>query len=214
DLARERPDVAARLLLRSLAMISGRLRATHKLISENAPWVRELHRQAYEDPGTGLWAKSFLDEELPRRLVTPTALVLVKPDRFKVLVDSRGHAAGDEAMARIAAVLQSAVRALGRGWAIRVRGNETAIVAPLCPRETAAELARSVAEGIADLEPVPAICGAPFFPFSAAIVHAVWPLDEKDWGVLFSRSQGALMAAWGAGGARVVSVSMAGGESA
>jgi len=204
DLARERPDASARLLLRSLAMISGRLRATHKLISENAPWVRELHRQAYEDPGTGLWSKAFLDEELPRYLVSPTSLVMIKPDRFKILVDSRGHAAGDEAMARIAAVLQSSVRALGKGWAVRVRSNETAVVAPGCSRETAQELARSLADRISELEPVPASRGAPFFMFSASVVYAVWPQDGEDWKELLLRSQDAMMAVWGAGGSRVV----------
>ena len=211
DLARERPDAAARLLLRSLAMISGRLRATHKLISENTPWVRELHRQAYEDPGTGLWSKAFLDEEFPRYILSPTALVLIKPDRFKILVDSRGHAAGDEAMNRIAAVLQSAVRALGKGWAIRVRSNETAIAAPGCTRELAEELARSLADRISELEPVPASHGAPFFMFSATVVHTVWPQDGEDWKELFLRSQEALMAAWGAGGDRVVPVPAARG---
>ncbi len=211
DLARERPDAAARLLLRSLAMISGRLRATHKLISENAPWVRELHRQAYEDPGTGLWSKAFVDEELPRYLVSPTSLVMIKPDRFKVLVDSRGHAAGDEAMARIAGVLQSSVRALGRGWAVRVRSNETAVIAPGCGREVAEELARSIGEKIADLEPVPASRGTPFFMFSASVAYSVWPADGEDWKELFVRSQDALMAAWGEGGARVVPVAPASG---
>ncbi len=206
DLARERPDAAARLLLRSLAMISGRLRATHKLISENAPWVRELHRQAYEDPGTGLWSKAFLDEELPRYLVSPTSLVMIKPDRFKVLVDSRGHAAGDEAMARIAGVLQSSVRALGKGWAVRVRSNETAVVAPGCPRETAQELALSLSDRISELEPVPASRGAPFFMFSATVVHAVWPQDGEDWKELFLCAQETLMTAWGAGGGPVVPV--------
>ena len=211
DLARERPDAAARLLLRSLAMISGRLRATHKLISENAPWVRELHRQAYEDPGTGLWSKAFVDEELPRYLVSPTALIMIKPDRFKILVDSRGHAAGDEAMSRIATVLQSSVRALGKGWAVRVRSNETAVIAPGCGRGVAEELARSIAEKVADLEPVPAARGAPFFMFSATAAYSVWPEDGEDWKDLFCRSQDALMTAWGEGGARIIPVPPASG---
>lgn len=206
DLARERPDAAARLLLRSLAMISGRLRSTNRLISENSPWVRELHRQAYEDSGTGLWSKAFLDEELPQSLVSPTSLVLLKPDRFKTLVDSRGHAAGDEAMIRIAAVLQSTVRALGRGWAIRVRSNETAVVAPKCPRETAEELARTIADKISELEPAPASGGAPFFMFSATVAYAVWPQDGEDWKELFVRTQETLMSGWGSGGARVIAV--------
>ena len=64
DLANEKPDASARILLRSLSMISSRLRSTQRLISENSPWVRELRRQIYTDPGTGLWSRAFLDEEL------------------------------------------------------------------------------------------------------------------------------------------------------
>ncbi len=204
DLARERPDAAARLLLRCLAMISGRLRSTNRLISENAPWVRELHRQAYEDPGTGLWSKAFVEEEFPQSLVAPAALILLKPDRFKTLVDSRGHAAGDAAMIRIAGVLQSAVRQIGRGWAVRIRSNETAVIVPECPRETAVELASLVAERIAGLDSLPASEGAPFFPFSASVVYSIWPVDGEDWKGLFAKTQESLLEAWGAGGSRVL----------
>ena len=123
DLAKEKPDAASRILLRSLSMISSRLRSTQRLISENSPWVRELRRQIYTDPGTGLWSRAFLDEELHRNLERPTAVVMVKPDRFKELNDAHGHSAGDEAMALLSGILVGETERLGRGWALRLRSN-------------------------------------------------------------------------------------------
>ncbi len=203
SLVLERPDVSARLKLRSLAMLASRLRSTNKLISENAPWVRELRRRAYEDPGTGLWSRAFLDEEVSRTLKAPTALVLLKPDRFKLLVDERGHAAGDEAMARIAAVLKDLVRRLGRGWAIRVRSNETALVVPRCPEADAEDLARTVHREIAAIDPFPAEDGFSGFDFSVCTVYAVWPDDGPLWPDLFAQTYEFLLAEVKAGGDRV-----------
>ena len=55
DLVRERPDVSARILLRTVAMISSRVRSTQALISENAPWVRELVITSYSIHYTKLY---------------------------------------------------------------------------------------------------------------------------------------------------------------
>ena len=62
DLVAEKPETAARVLLRMVAMISSRVRSTQALISNNAPWVRVLRRQMYTDAATGLWSRSFLDD--------------------------------------------------------------------------------------------------------------------------------------------------------
>ncbi|GAB1482665.1 hypothetical protein MASR2M78_14810 [Treponema sp.] len=170
-LALERPDSIARILLRSLAMIASRLRSTQTLISENSPWVRELRRRSLEDPGTGLWNKAFLEEEVSRSLEAPFALIVLKPDRFKILVDSRGHAAGDEAMIRIAAVLKSVVRHLGRGWAIRIKSNELAVAIPKCSADEAKAAAQQLIDGITPCRwflPVPI-----FPPFLLAQVQAM-----------------------------------------
>ncbi len=203
-LAREKPGVVSRILLHSLSMISSRLRSTQRLISENSPWVRELRRQIYTDPGTGLWTRAFLDEEVARSLAKPTAVVMVKPDRFKEFVDEHGHAAGDEAMVRIAGVLSAETDRLGRGWAIRLRSNETAVVAPGCDDAAAAELARRIARRVSGIR-----IGAPGragFAFTCSMALAEWPADGEDWKKLVEAASSALIKAWGEGGARLYTV--------
>ena len=204
DLAREKPDTTARILLRSLSMISSRLRSTHRLISENAPWVRELRRQIYTDPGTGLWSRAFLDEELPRLIEAPTAVVLLKPDRFKELNDAHGHAAGDEAMELVAGLLVAQTERLGRGWALRLRSNETALIIPKSSYEEATAVARRLAVGIGGIEP-PAAAGLGF-SFTASLAIALWPDDCAEWKRLVDDAYGVLTKAWRDGGSRIYRV--------
>lgn len=201
DLALERPDASARIFLRSLSMISSRLRSTQRLISENSPWIRELRRQIYTDPATGLWSRAFLDEEVPRNLEEPTSVVMLKPDRFKELVDSRGHGAGDEAMALIAGILVGRTEALGRGWAIRLRSNETAVVLPACGAEEATAAARELAAEVGRMEPESA--RGSLFRFTASLSLAVWPADGGDFKRLVEDAYGLLTRAWKDGGNRL-----------
>ncbi len=196
DLAIERPATAARLLLRSLAMIASRLRSTQVLISANSPWVRELRRRSMEDPGTGLWNRVYLDEEAVRFGSEPYALILLKPDRFKELVDSRGHAAGDEAMIRITAVLKSAVRRFGRGFAARLKSNETAVFLPYATAAEAEAVALRLAAGIAALAPVAGTGELPPFAFSASVVFVARPAAGPAWAPCFEAAYAGLLAAW------------------
>lgn len=209
DLVAERPDASARLLLRSITMISSRLRSVQKLISENAPWVRELRRQSHTDANTGLATRSYFDEELAKRLEDPTLLLLIKPDRFKELVDERGHAAGDAAMSAIAALLIGTIRELGRGHAIRIKSNETALVVPRCGKEEARELARRISLGFATLDAGP--CCAGFHP-SPSLALGFWPEHGKDPSRLFDAVYGLLQRAWRDGGNRAYSMRTAAGK--
>jgi diguanylate cyclase (GGDEF)-like protein len=181
-------------------MISSRLRSTQRLISENSPWVRELRRQIYTDPSTGLWSRAFLDEEVPRSLESPTSIVLVKPDRFKELNDAHGHQAGDQAMSLLSGALVAEAESLGRGWAIRMRSNETAVVIPRCGAEEAAATAARLSASIAAIE-VPAAAGTGF-SFTSSIAIAVWPEDGEDWKRLVEDAYGLLTRTWRSGGAR------------
>jgi diguanylate cyclase (GGDEF)-like protein len=201
ELANEKPDAAARILLRSLSMISSRLRSTQKLISDNSPWVRELRRQIYTDAATGLWSRAFLDEELHRNIERPTAVVMVKPDRFKELNDAHGHSAGDEAMAVLSGILVQETERLGRGWALRLRSNETAVVLPGCPAEEATAAARRLAAAVETME-VPVAKGTGF-SFTASMALAIWPEDGEDWKRLVEDSYGLLTRAWKDGGSRL-----------
>ncbi|MDR0387098.1 MAG: cyclic nucleotide-binding domain-containing protein [Treponema sp.] len=204
DLASEDPRAVSRLLINSILMMNSRIKQNRKFIVENLPGMQELRRRSYEDPGTGLLKQAFLDDELNSILEDPTTLFMMKPDRFKILVDTRGHTAGDEAMVRIAAVLKNAARRRGVGWPLRFKSNETGLVLPRMDGVRAEEAARELAGTIAALDPVPAQNGHPAFNFSVTVSWAVWPGDEPDWETLFQNNYALLLSTWRAGGNRII----------
>ena len=207
DFAREMPRVVARIFLNSAAMVTARIKSTRKLSMENMPWVMELHRKAYEDPGTGLWKRTFIDDEINRILKDPVALILLKPDRFKILVDTLGHDAGDKAMIQIAAILKTIPRRLGRGWALRFTGNETGLFINKCGAEQAESLAQFLFEKLAALPPVSldSTHGQNSdFRFSGSVAWGIWPLDNEHWPSFFDGTYKLLMDTWKAGGNRIV----------
>lgn len=205
DLSREKPDTVARLLLRSLVMVSSRLRSTHKLISENAPWIRELKRQIYTDPTTGLLSKAFLDEEVAKLASPPCAVIMMKPDRFKELNDAHGHKAGDEAMAMISDILIAQTSAMGRGWAIRLKSNETALVIPACGEREAQAALAEIARSLSRLE-MSRIYRGCLFRFTGSFSLGLWPNDEEDFKRLLEKASALLWRAWREGGDRAYRV--------
>jgi len=210
SLAQERPDVSARLLLRSVSMISSRIRSTQLLISENAPWVRELRKQMYSDAATGLWNRSFLDEELPRKLirVTPVLLIFIKPDKFKDLCDTWGHGAGDLAMLHIAEILKSVANDYS-GWAIRLKSNETALVLPKCPVESHYLILRRIRDSMAAirLQDMPDSANTALsigdFRFTTSMCYSIWPKNGPGLKLFIEKTYATLMSAWRDGGNRV-----------
>ncbi|MFP3090839.1 diguanylate cyclase [Treponema sp. TIM-1] len=197
------PHVASKIYLNAIRMITTRIKATQRIIMENMSWVQELHRLAYEDPGTGLWKQSFLSNEINQILEVPTALIMLKPDRFKILVDSRGHTVGDEAMIRIAKILKNITRKQGRGWPLRFKSNETGVLIPQCPVSQAKIIAREIQRAVASLESVPAQDNYPAFNFTATISWGMWPEDHTDWDVLLGGIYALLLDTWRAGGNRL-----------
>jgi diguanylate cyclase (GGDEF)-like protein len=203
NFTRSEPHIASKIYLNAIRMITSRIKATQKIIMENMSWVQELHRLAYEDPGTGLWKQSFLSSEINQILEVPTALIMVKPDRFKILVDSRGHTVGDEAMIRLARILKNTTRRLGRGWPLRFKSNETGVLIPQCPASQAEVIAREIQAAVASLEPVPAQDNYPAFNFTATMSWGMWPEDHGDWDILLGGVYALLLDTWRAGGNRL-----------
>jgi diguanylate cyclase (GGDEF)-like protein len=201
--ALEEPHVLCRILLNSIVMMTSRIKSTHKLYVENMSWVQDLDRRAYEDPGTGLWKQSFLTDKINSILEDPMALIMLKPDRFKILVDSRGHGAGDEAMVKISMVLKNIARRMGRGWPLRFKSNEVGIVLNKCDVQKAEKIAKELLVSIAALKPVPAQKDIPAFSFSATLCYSVWPSDDASWDNLFQQTYSLLLDTWKAGGNRV-----------
>ncbi len=86
-------------------------------ISDQKSLERELERRAFRDPLTGLPNRDlFLDRlrqtlaEARRSKETDFAIVFVDLDRFKVVNDSLGHAAGDQLLIQIGRRLEGALR--------------------------------------------------------------------------------------------------------
>ncbi len=131
DVLGQYPDISARILHEVMAAIAGRIRGTNRLISEKSQWVDDLKQQLYYDKLTGLYNRTFLDEEFPRQLDDyglVSSLVMIKPDNFKAINDRCGHEAGDRALKLIAYAVRSQIR--DADIAVRFRGDEFALILP------------------------------------------------------------------------------------
>jgi diguanylate cyclase (GGDEF)-like protein len=204
SLALEEPRTICSIYLNAIVMMTARIKSTRKLIMEDMSWVQELHRRAYEDSSTGLWKQILINDEIVGVLNDPAAIIMLKPDRFKILVDSRGHSAGDEAMIKIAMILKNIVRLTGYGWALRFKSNEVGLIINNCDGVQAEKIAKILFESISTLEPVPAEGDIPEFKFSGTISWSVWPQDGAEWSELFQNNYASLMDAWRSGGERII----------
>ena len=96
--------------------------------------VSALEDAARTDPLTGLRNRRALREEFNRELARadrtrrPLALVVLDIDHFKLYNDAYGHLAGDEALQRVATILEEITRSIE--IAARIGGEEFAIIAP------------------------------------------------------------------------------------
>lgn len=106
----------------------------------NAHLVDRLRAQATIDPLTGCQNRRGFDERLAlefaraQRYGRPLCLILFDLDHFKLLNDTYGHEAGDDALRRIGRLLRRSFRTADD--ACRYGGEEFAL---LCPETTKAE---------------------------------------------------------------------------
>jgi diguanylate cyclase (GGDEF)-like protein len=130
-----------------------------------AEQFEQMRFLADHDPLTNLLnRRSFvqhLDAEVSRsrRYNRPLALVILDLDDLKTVNDTQGHAAGDEALQRVADALRATIRHGDN--AFRIGGDEFAVILA----EAVAEEASAAAQRIADELPLRAsfgvaVCGA------------------------------------------------------
>jgi diguanylate cyclase (GGDEF)-like protein len=149
-IARERIGLAAAVLLLSFAVSSARL-----LVTQNRLVVAKdaLRREASHDGLTGLWNHKAILEILARELLraerdcAPVGLIMADVDNFKVINDTRGHAAGDLVLRIISSAMAAVVRPYDSVG--RYGGEEFLIVAPGCGLAETWELAERVRSHIA-----------------------------------------------------------------
>ncbi|WJW75478.1 EAL domain-containing protein [Thiohalobacter sp. IOR34] len=89
---------------------------TARDISEQKAFQQQLAYQAEHDSLTGLFNRHYFQQELERtvarvaRSATECALFYIDLDQFKYINDTLGHAAGDQLLMEISALLRSHVR--------------------------------------------------------------------------------------------------------
>ncbi len=137
----------------------------------------QLDRLTFEDALTGLANRSALDHLLPELLSEPhegaAALVFIDLDDFKLVNDTRGHAAGDELIVALAQRLRGALR--NGDIACRFGGDEFVLWLPLPGRTDAVELATAITRRLLDELAQPVLLGGGMVRITAcagvALVH-------------------------------------------
>ncbi|QJU60570.1 EAL domain-containing protein [Sphingomonas sp. AP4-R1] len=101
-------------------------------LTEERAAQRQIEHMARHDPLTDLPNRALLDERLQHAIALanrekqPLALLALDLDRFKAVNDIFGHAAGDQVLCRVAAILRDSVRATDT--IARIGGDEFTIL--------------------------------------------------------------------------------------
>jgi two-component system cell cycle response regulator len=166
--------------------------------------LEELARLARRDPLTGLPNRRALEEELARaaararRAGAPLSAVVLDVDRFKLVNDRHGHAAGDAVLAAIAA---RAAAALRTGDLIaRIGGEEFAVLLPGAELAQAGEAAERIRARVA-AEPI--ATGGVALEVTVSLGCAVLLPDDADGRALLARADARLYEAKSSGRNRV-----------
>jgi len=154
-----RPDVVLPLLMAVFGILLAALLGALVLIWSRNERMRELQRQASQDPLTGLKNRRRFEEDLraelarSRRNGTTGALLTLDLDNFKQVNDTLGHPVGDRVIGEIAGVLGGRTRETD--VLARIGGDEFAIVLPDCDGEEAQHVGETIAAAVREHAPQP-----------------------------------------------------------
>ena len=115
--------------------LAGTLSFAAAIALKNAELVEQLHSAATTDELTGLYNRRALEERLAAEISRSlrhqlhTSVLLLDLDRFKIINDTMGHAAGDRLLVLVANVLRQQARALDVVG--RLGGDEFLVVLPM-----------------------------------------------------------------------------------
>ncbi len=126
------------------------------LVKENKRLFEEIQRLAVTDSLTGLFNRHKLQDSLEteveraKRYSRPLSIIMIDMDKLKVINDTFGHAAGDEALKLVARSIQCSIRKVDLGT--RFGGDEFVVLLPEADREEAAAVAKRIREAILGVE--------------------------------------------------------------
>ncbi|HDR46335.1 MAG TPA: GGDEF and EAL domain-containing protein [Geoalkalibacter subterraneus] len=172
-------------------------------ISRRKMAEKEILRQAYTDPLTGLPNRILLDDRLhqslaqARRQKAMVAVLVIDCDSFKDVNDSLGHAAGDWFLRHIARRMEAELR---RGDTIaRIGGDEfVAVFSPLKGTEDAVVLAGKLLDVLSS----PVTWDKREIPCAVSMGMALFPQDGEDPQTLLHHADIAMYQAKKRGGRR------------
>jgi diguanylate cyclase (GGDEF)-like protein len=124
-----------------LADVSEATRAVETSL-DTARQMHELRLTATTDPLTGLTNRRGLEEAMAKLAGDRGALIYADLDKFKVLNDSLGHPAGDDALRHFAGIIRKHIRATDTP--ARIGGEEFALWLPGATVSLGAEIAERI----------------------------------------------------------------------
>jgi diguanylate cyclase (GGDEF)-like protein len=152
-----RPDISLPLLLAVIGIALAALLGALILVWSRNERMRELEREADQDPLTGLKNRRRFEEDLKmamargRREGTTGAVLMLDLDHFKQVNDTHGHPAGDQLIREVADVLRE--RSRESDVLARLGGDEFAIVLPRCDLAEAHVVGEAIAAAIRAHQP-------------------------------------------------------------
>ena len=170
--------------------IQQRVRDLIRRASPHAWRAREYRlreEEATRDRLTGLANRRALEGAMHRVGLLRGAYVLADVDRFKVLNDTLGHAAGDAALLHVAGLLKRQLR--GRDLAARIGGEEFVLWLPDVSYEEALAVAERVRDALETSEW--SWKGTPWL-LTASFGVAHWPESSRHVDNLFAQADASL----------------------
>lgn len=136
--------------------LAGTLAYAAAIALKNAQLIEQLQNAASTDPLTGLSNRRAMEGRLQAELSRTerhqirTSVVMLDVDRFKLVNDSLGHAAGDRLLVELSRVLKQQCRTLDAVG--RMGGDEFLIILPMTTVEEAQVFAGRVQRAVARME--------------------------------------------------------------
>jgi len=142
--------------------------------------ARKFEHQAYHDALTGLANRITFDNQLQlginkiNRYGGQISVLFLDLDRFKVINDTLGHAAGDQLLIEIAKRLSTRLRE--SDTIARLGGDEFAILLPEIGSDMAADVANKLTEAVSQ----PLLINGKRLQLTTSIGISVYPLDGEN----------------------------------
>jgi len=118
-------------------------------LTEHKKIEQQLRHLGFHDGLTDLYNRTYMDEEMVRFKTgrfNPVGFISIDVDGLKLVNDNFGHHAGDELLINIAKIIRNSFRE--SDIAVRMGGDEFAVIMPLCTEQSIKKACKKIAEQI------------------------------------------------------------------